>query len=134
MNCELVQSRLAALLDGELRADAAAETERHLADCPGCSQSRAELLAVKEMAAVWDVDAPDIITHVMQAIFADEQCLLLAEIQLMRAEMEVLRAEMEALRRQLPPRPETPWMLPGRFDSPKDYSRMENDPWNLIRS
>lgn len=134
MNCDIVQSQLTALLDGELPAEMAAEMGRHLADCPGCSQVRAETLAVKDMASVWDVVAPDVSAHVMQAITADDQSLLLDEVRLLRVEMAELRAEVAALRRQLSPRPETLWTLPGRFDTAKDYPQMENDPWNLIRS
>lgn len=133
MNCELIQSQLTALLDGELPAERAAEIGRHLADCPGCSQVRTETLAVKDMAAVWDVVAPDVSARVMQAVAADDQNLLLGELRLLRTEMEALRAEVATLRRQLA-RSETPWMPPARYDSAKDYSKTENDPWNLIRS
>ena len=133
MNCELAQSRLTALLDGELAGDTAAETERHLADCPACAQARAGLAAVREMATAWGMDAPDIGARVMQAVIADDQHTLLDEMRGLRTEMAELRAEVAALRRQISPRPETLWTLTGR-DSPKDYPRMENDPWNLIRS
>lgn len=133
MNCEPVHSRLTALLDSELPPDTAAEIERHLSDCPGCAQTQAELAAVRDMAMAWSADAPDISARVMQAIVADDHSLLLDEVRLLRAEMAELRAEVAALRRRLSPRPETLWMLPGH-DSPKDYPRMENDPWNLVRS
>ncbi len=139
MNCELVQSHLAALLDGELPPNLAAESDRHLANCPVCAQTYAELAGVREMASAWTVDAPDISARVMQAIVADDQAVLLDELRLLRTEMAELRAEVAALRRQLPPRAETPWTPPGRFENtkdypPKDYPPMENDPWNLIRS
>lgn len=133
MNCEKVQSQLTALLDGELAEDMAAAVEQHLADCPGCAQAHSELAAVREMTAAWAVDAPDISPRVMQAVAADDQSLLLDEMRRLRTEMADLRAEVAALRRHLPPRPETLWTPLGR-DSPKDYPRMENDPWNLIRS
>ena len=134
MNCELIQSRMTALLDGELSPDAAADTERHLADCFACTQRRAELIAVKESASAWNMDAPDISARVMAAIAADDQHLLLNEIRLLRAEMAELRAEVAALRRQTARRVETPWPPSSRFEEPKDYPRLENDPWNLIRS
>ena len=133
MNCDIVQSQLTALLDGELSPDAAADTEQHLAGCPGCSQARTDLAGIRRMASAWEVNTPDISARVMQAVAADDQHLLLDEIRLLRTEMAELRAEIAALRRRLLPRPETLWTLPGR-DSPKDYPRMENDPWNLIRS
>ena len=133
MNCELVQSRLTALLDGELPPDSAAEIERHMADCPGCVQAHAALAAVREMASAWSLDAPDISARVMQSVAAEEQSALLGEIRLLRTEIAELRAEVAALRRRLP-RTEPQWMPPGLFDSPQDYLRMENDPWNLIRS
>ncbi len=133
MNCELVQSQLTSLLDGELPPNSAAEVEHHLANCPGCAQAQADLRAVSEMASAWKMDAPDISARVMLAVAADDQGLLLDEVRLLRTEMSELRAEVAALRRQLSPRPETLWMLPGR-DSPKDYPQTENDPWNLIRS
>ena len=131
MNCELMQPHLTALLDSELPPGRAAEIERHLTDCPGCTQVHADFAAVREIAMAWDVDAPDISARVMQAIAADEQSLLLDEVRLLRAEMAGLRAEVAALHRRLP-RSEMQWTLPSR-DSPQDYSRMENDPWNLIR-
>ena len=134
MNCDVVQSQLTALLDGELPPDSAAAAEKHLADCPGCAQSRSDLAAVKETASSWNVDAPDTYARVMQSVAADDQSVLLDEVRLLRAEMAELRAEVAALRRRLSPRPETLWTLPDRLDSPKDYPRMENDPWNLIRS
>ncbi len=142
MTCEIMQSRLTALADGELTPETAAEVRLHLAACPDCAQAQAEETAVREMAASWDVDAPDIRTRVMQAISADAQCLLLAEMQLMRTEMEALRTEVEALRtevaglrRQLGRRAETPaWTPPARPEYTQDYPRMENDPWNLVRS
>ena len=134
MNCDLIQSRIIALLDGELSPDAAADTERHLADCPACNQRRAELVAVKEAASAWNMDAPDISVRVMSAIAADDQHLLLDEIRLLRTEMADLRAEVAALRRQTARRIETPWPPSSRFDEQKDYQKLENDPWNLIRS
>ena len=133
MNCELIQSQLTALLDGELPPDSAAEIERHLAACPGCVQIHAELLAARKMAAAWNVDAPETYARVMQAVAADDQSVLLDEVRLLRTEMAELRAAVAALRRRLSSRPETQWTLPSR-DSSKDYPRMENDPWNLIRS
>ncbi len=134
MNCELVQPRLTALLDGHLGGELAAEIARHLADCPACTQAHAELLAVKEMASAWNVNAPDTHARVMQAVAHDSESALLDEVRLLRTEMAELRAEVAALRRRLSPRPETLWTLPDRLDSQKDYPRMENDPWNLIRS
>ena len=134
MNCELVQPRLTALLDGQLGGELAAEIARHLANCPVCTQAHAELLAVKETASSWNVDAPDISARVMQAVAHDSENALLDEVRLLRAEMAELRAEVAALRRRLSPRPETLWTLTDRLDSPKDHPRMENDPWNLIRS
>lgn len=137
MNCELVRSQLAALLDGELTADTAAAAEWHLAACPTCTQAHADLAAVREMAAAWEVDTPDISARIRQAIAAEDQSLLLDEVRGLRTEMEALRAEVVALRRQLSrpelPRTEGAWTPPSR-ENAKDYSRMENDPWNLIRS
>ena len=134
MNCKLVQSRLTALLDGELPPNLAADTERHLTDCPDCTRTHAALGAVRELASAWRVDAPDISARVMQAVVADDQSVLLDEMRLLRMELGALRAEVADLRRQLAPRAETPWMPPGRFENTKDYPPMENDPWNLIRS
>ena len=108
--------------------------ERHLAGCPACAQARAETLTVKEMASAWGVDAPDISPRVMQAAAADDQHALLDEMRRLRAEMAELRAEVASLRRRISPRPEILWTLPSHLDSPQDYPRMENDPWNLVRS
>ena len=134
MNCELIQSRMIALLDGELSPDTADAVERHLAGCLACTRHRAELIALKEAASAWNIDAPDISARVLAAIAADDQRLLLDEIRLLRAEMADLRAEVVALRRHTVRRVETPWPPSSRFDEPKDYPRMENDPWNLTRS
>ena len=133
MNCEEVQARLTALLDGELTADIAAAAEWHLAGCPACTQAHADFVAVREMASVWSIDTPDISARIMQAVVDDGQSVLLDEMRGLRAEMEALRTEVAALRRQLP-RTETAWTPLGRVESAKDYPRMENDPWNLIRS
>ena len=134
MNCENLQSRLTALLDGELPEDEAAAAERHLAGCSGCTQARAELLAVKKMASAWNTDVPDTSARVLAAIAAGDQRLLLDEVRLLRTEMEALRSEVTMLRRQLSPRSEPSWTPSARCDPPKDYPQMENDPWNLIRS
>lgn len=131
MTCDAIQSHLTALLDGELSPETASEIERHLAACPECAQARADLKAARELAASWSIDAPDITERVLQAVMLDDQILLLDEMKRLRAEMQDLRAEVAALRRQLS-RPASP---PAWFPSAKpDFSRMENDPWNLIRS
>ncbi len=131
MICETIQSRLTALRDGELPPEAFAEAERHLAACPACAQAQADLASMLEMAAAWTVDAPDITGRVMQALVDDDQDLLLDEMRRLRAEMQELRAEVAALRRQLGRRDDPPaWFPPAE----PDYSRMENDPWNLTRS
>ena len=135
MTCALLQPQLTALLDGELLPDTAAEAERHLENCPGCTQVRAELIALVEMAGAWTEETPDISSRVMQAVTSDDSALLLGEMQRLRAEMQELRAEVAALRGQLSRRSEMPqWTPPARPDYAKDYPRMENDPWNLTRS
>jgi len=134
MTCETVQAELSALADGELALEAAAEVQRHLEACQACAGAYSESLRVREMADAWRVDTPDISARVQSAIAADEQRLLLAEMQLLRREMEGLRAEVSVLRRRLAARPQIPlWSPPRRADTPKDYPRMENDPWNLTR-
>lgn len=131
MTCDTCQSQLTALVDGELAPEAVAEAEWHLQTCPGCAQARADLAAVGGMAAAWAVDAPDIIGRVSQAVASDDQNLLLDEMRRLRAEMQDLRAEVAALRGQLSRRSDPPaWMPPAL----PDYPRMENDPWNLVRS
>ena len=132
MACESIQSRLTALADGEFAPDAAAaEVQRHLEACQACAGAYSESLRVREMADAWHVDTPDISARVQSAIAADEQRSLLAEMQRLRREMEGLRAEVSVLRRQLAARPQLPlWSPPRRGHQPK----MENDPWNLVRS
>ena len=135
MICEMMQSQLTALADGELALETADDAALHLAACPGCAHAHAEMTAVREMASAWTVDAPDISVRVQSAIAAADQNLLLDEVRLLRSEMEALRAEVSGLRRQLERRAETPPQTPSaRFDTRKDYPRMENDPWNLARS
>ncbi len=131
MTCDAIQSQLTALRDGEIPPEAFAEAERHLAACPACAKMWAEFGAVRDMAAAWTVDAPDITGRVMQALTDDDQHLLLDEMRRLRAEMQELRAEVAALRRQLGRRDDPPaWFPPAE----PDYSQMENDPWNLTRS
>ena len=135
MTCNLCIPQLPALLDGELSPEAVAEAERHLVICAECAQARADISAIRGMANAWTVDAPDISGRVMSAVAADDQRRLLAEMQRLRAEMQELRVEVAALRRQLSPRPDAPWTPSSRTEYLKsDYPRMENDPWNLIRS
>lgn len=131
MTCDAIQSRLTALLDGELPPETASEMERHLAACPECAQALAELAAIGELADAWPMDVPDITERVLQAVALDDQSLLLDEMRYLRAEMQELRTEVAALRRQLP-RPAAPpaWFPPAQ----PDFSRLENDPWNLTRS
>ena len=131
MICDETQTQLTALADGELAPEAVAEVQRHLEACPACAGAYSESLQVRKMADAWPVDAPDISARVSSAIAADEQRLLLAELQGLRREMEGLRAEVSVLRRQLAVRPQLPlWSPPRRVNHPK----MENDPWNLVRS
>ncbi len=131
MTCDVLQPQLTALLDGELAPEAAAEAEHHLASCPDCAQLQAGLAAMGEMADAWTVNVPDITGRVLRAAASDDQSLLLDEMRLLRAEMQDLRAEIAAMRGQLGRRLGPPaWMPPAR----PDYSRMENDPWNLTRS
>ena len=131
MTCDTLRTHLTALLDGELALEAAAEAERHLASCPDCALMRADLATVGVSADAWAVDAPDITGRVMLALTDDDQSLLLDEMRRLRAEMQDLRAEVAALRRQLSRRDDLPlWTPPAR----PDFSRMENDPWNLTRS
>lgn len=134
MTCDTLVSQLVALLDGELSPEAAAEAERHLAICAECVQVQAEIAGLREMASAWTVDAPDITGLVLSAVAADDQRLLLEEMQRLRAEMQELRAEVAALRRQLSSRSEALWTLPSRTDYAPDYPRLENDPWDLTRS
>lgn len=131
MTCDDIRASLTALLDGELPPEAAAEIERHMAACPECAQAGAELKAVRALADGWTLDAPDITGRVMELVAMDDQSLLLDEMRSLRAELEALRAEVAALRRQLS-RTAAPsaW-----FPSAKsDHTRLENDPWNSIRS
>ncbi len=130
MTCDVFLSQLSALLDGELSPEAVAEAERHPATCAECAQARAEVAELRGMASAWTVAAPDITGLVMQAVALDDQRLLLEEMQRLRAEMQELRAEVAALRRLLPSRSDAPWMPPAQAEC----LRMENDPWNLIRS
>ncbi|MGI4789208.1 MAG: zf-HC2 domain-containing protein [Janthinobacterium lividum] len=148
MTCDTLQAQLTAWLDGELMPEMAAEMEQHLAACFDCALARVDLAAVREMAAAWTVDVPDISRWVMQAVEfddqplhisrqvmppveSDNQRLLLEEIRHLRTEMQDLREELAALRRQLLRRIETPqWTPPAR----PEYSKMENDPWILTRS
>ena len=130
MTCDKLRPHLTALMDGELVPEAAAEAERHLASCPGCAQARAGLAAAQEMAAAWTLDLPDITGRVMQAAASDDQSSLLEEMRRLRAEMQDLRAEVAALRSQLSRCADLSlWTPPAR----PNYSRMENDPWNLTR-
>ena len=135
MTCDILYPTLSALLDGELPPESAAEAERHLAACPDCAQTRADIRKMRERADAWIADAPDISGRVMAAIALDDQSLLLAEMQRLRAEMQNLRAEVAALRRRLPGPADRPlWLPPARPDYPNsDYARMENDPWSLTR-
>ena len=132
MICEIVQMQLTALADGELAPETAAEIQRHLEACQACTGVYSESLQVREMAGAWRVDTPDVSARISSAIAADEQRLLLAEMQGLRREMEGLRDEVSVLRRQLASiRPQMPlWSPPRRVHHPK----MENDPWNLVRS
>ena len=131
MTCDELRPHLTAFMDGEFAPEAAAKAERHLASCPDCAQARAGLAAVQEMTAAWTLDLPDITVRVMQAAASEDQSLLLDEMRRLRAEMQDLRVEVAALRSQLLRRAEPPlWTPPAR----PDYSRMENDPWNLTRS
>ena len=131
MTCDILRLSLTALMDGELAPPLAAEAERHLADCPDCTAALADLSEARQMADAWAVDAPDITGRVRRAATSDDQALMLDEMRLLRAEMQDLRAEVAALRGQLGRRSDVPlWTPPAR----PDYSRMENDPWNLTRS
>ena len=83
------------------------------------------------MADAWTLDAPDITGRVLRAAASDDLALLLDEMRLLRAEMQDLRAEVAALRGQLGRRADAPlWTPPAR----PDFTRTENDPWNLTRS
>ena len=119
MTCDSLRPHLTALLDGELVPEAAAEAERHLSACPACTQARADLAAVGEMAADWTIDAPGVSGRVMQAVTDDGQSLLLDEMRRLRTEMQELRAEVAALRRQLSHRADlsvwTPLARPETF-------------------
>ena len=130
MTCDSFFTQLTALLDGELSPEAAAEAERHLAACRECAEARAVIAEMRGMTNAWTLDAPDITERVMSAVALDDPRLLLEGMQHLRTEMQALRAEVAALRRQLSARSDTSWTPPTR----PDYSRMENDPWNLIRS
>lgn len=135
MTCDTFTTHLPAWLDGELAPEAAAEAERHLAACRECAEARAVIAEMCGMADAWTIDAPDITRSVMSAIALDDQRLLLEEMRNLRTEMQALRAEVAALRRQLSARSDTSWTPPTRPDYSRIvYSRMENDPWNLVRS
>ncbi len=131
MTCDVLQVQLTAWQDGELPPETAAKIEAHLASCTQCTQSLAELSAVGEKADVWTVDAPDLTERILSAVDQNEQILLLDEIRALRGEMQALRVEVSDLRRRLSRRDDPLAWFPS---AKPDFSRMENDPWNLIRS
>lgn len=132
MTCDESQMHLTALEDGELTPDLTVEVQAHLASCPACAARRTDYVAVAQMASAWAVDSPDVSARVMGSLAPDEA--VLGELRELRAEMRALRAEVAALRRRLPRPfdPYTPQSAPG--PARPDYTRMEDDPWNLIRS
>ena len=131
MTCDALPAQLTAWRDGELPPETAAALETHLTTCAACAEAQAKLAAVREMAAAWTVDAPDLTSRVLQTIDTDEPSLILTEMRALRAEMQALRAEVADLRRTLARRDDPPAWFPL---AKLDFSRLENDPWNLIRS
>jgi anti-sigma factor RsiW len=59
MNCELAHERIVTAAYGELPDEQTHELERHLADCAGCEQERAQLLALKVLASAYPVLEPE---------------------------------------------------------------------------
>ena len=132
MTCDTLQAQWTAWQDGELPPEAVAALEAHLAICAVCTEAHAERTAFGKMAAAWTIEtAADLTERVMEAIATDEQSLLIDELRLLRTEMQALRAEVADLRRRLSRRDDPPaWFPPTQ----PEFSRMENDPWNLTRS
>jgi anti-sigma factor RsiW len=58
MNADPWTDRLSAYVDGELDAEAVAELERHLEDCPACSDVVADLRAIVATAPSYDGRMP----------------------------------------------------------------------------
>jgi anti-sigma factor RsiW len=132
MTCDTVQAQLTAWQDGELPLETIAALEAHLVTCAACAKTQTELAAVGEMAVAWTLeDGADLTERVLEAIDTDHQSLLLDEMRLLRNEMQALRAEVADLRRRLSRREDPPIWFPI---AQPDFSRMENDPWNLTRS
>jgi anti-sigma factor RsiW len=132
MTCDTVRAQLTAWRDGELPPETVAALEAHLVTCAACAETQAEQAAVIEMAAAWTLeDGADLTERVLEAIATDHQSLLLDEMRLLRNEIQALRAEVADLRRHLSRRNDpSAW-----FPQAKPYfSRLENDPWNLIHS
>lgn len=131
MTCDSVQAQLTAYADGEVPPELRKEIKAHLVSCAECAGVIAEYSAVREKAAVWTVDTPDLTERILNAVTADEQSLLLDELRALRTEMSALRAEVADLRRRLPRRDDPPAWFPS---AKSDFARLENDPWNLTRS
>lgn len=108
MNCEKIQARLTALLDGELSERQAAEMQAHLAACPACARVREELAAAARLADTWEEAGGEVWEAVRQEIERVDAAALLEEMRGLSVEINALRTEMAELRRQLAARPSEP--------------------------
>ncbi len=105
MNCRDVQSRLTALMDGELPEATAARIQAHLDTCATCAPIWQEHLALRQLTAAWTVEGGEVWEAIRQEIEPDTLGEILSEMQRMRSEIKALRTEVAALRAQVAARP-----------------------------
>ena len=113
MTCAQAQTRLTALLDGELSERMAARLQAHLAGCADCRRHQDELTAVREMTQTWETKGGEVWEAVRQEIAPGDFGALMAEMAALRAELQGVRAEVAALRAELAARPPEPARRPS---------------------
>lgn len=108
MTCDEADSRLTALVDGELPPADADRVEDHLRHCAACSQARSALARVGRLADAWYVEGGDVWEDIRQEIVAPDLTDLLDAMRSLQGDIQALRTEVADLRRQVAARPSSP--------------------------
>lgn len=114
MTCDEANTRLTALIDGELAPAELALVEGHLRQCAACSRVQRELVQAGLLADAWSVEGGDVWENVRQETSPDLTDLL-AAIRSLQGDVQALRAEVADLRRQLAVRPTAPRSVGSLF-------------------
>ena len=101
MKCVEVETRLPALLDGELDPEAVVVIEAHLTTCRICSQARDEMSAALQQAREWHIVDRNIDEFLLRQISQDEICTIMQEMQLLRREVSSLHREIVDLKSRI---------------------------------